>query len=173
MNSSLGRFATYDIWRNDISGEGKLVFNGDGALTLAGNNAYSGGTRVTGGTLEAASASAFGTGSVDLNGGAVIVNAGKAVAIGKNYTQRGDSTLEVVIGSNGQVGLQVQNTAKIESGVLHVKFAKGYQPIAGTSIQVISAGTMNGEFSDVVVDGWNAFSVFTPTGIAVELAEPM
>ncbi len=172
MDSSLGSFATYDQWRNDISGEGKLVFNGDGALTLAGDNSYSGGTRVTGGTLQAGSASAFGTGSLHVEGGSVVVDAGETLEIGNNFSLSGDSALAVTIASSDQTGLQVKNSAKVEGGSLHVKFAPGYRPIAGTSIRVISANKMEGAFTDVVVDGWNAFAVFTPTGIAVELAEP-
>ncbi|VFR18727.1 serine protease [plant metagenome] len=172
MDSSLGTFATYDIWRNDISGEGKLVFNGDGTLKLGGRNSYSGGTLINGGALEAASASALGSGSVQVNGGTLIVSAGAPLEVGNNYTQSAGAHLEVVIGADDQVGVQVKNTAKIEDGTLHVKFAPGYQPIAGTTLRIISAGRMEGDFSKVTVDNWNVLSVFTPTGISVDLAEP-
>ena len=47
----------------------KLVKTSSGRVVLSGNNTYGGGTSVKGGTLEAGSASAFGTGAVRLEGG--------------------------------------------------------------------------------------------------------
>jgi fibronectin-binding autotransporter adhesin len=52
-----------------ISGSGTLTMTGSGTLTLSGNNNYSGGTTITGGMLTAGSNTAFGTGSIALDGG--------------------------------------------------------------------------------------------------------
>ena len=49
--------------------EGSLTKFGEGALTLSGDNSFSGGTELRGGRLVAASAHAFGTGDVDVFGG--------------------------------------------------------------------------------------------------------
>ncbi|AZV93743.1 hypothetical protein CBF45_08415 [Bordetella sp. J329] len=172
MDKSLGSFAIYDIWRNDISGEGKLVFNGDGTLDLAGQNTYSGGTTINGGTLVASSPTALGNESVLLSSGTLRVEADAALEIGNNYIQQADSILEILISSPDQVGLTIANTAKIENGTLHVKFSPDYQPIAGTTIRILTAGKLEGEFSKVIVDNWNALTVFTPNGFSVDLAEP-
>ncbi len=54
--------------KNTLSGTGSLVKIGTGELTLNGDNDYSGGTTITGGTLIAASVNALGSGDIDNNG---------------------------------------------------------------------------------------------------------
>lgn len=49
-----------------ISGTGALVKNGGGAITLSGNNAYSGGTTISTGTIKIGDNNALGTGSLKL-----------------------------------------------------------------------------------------------------------
>lgn len=44
-------FNAYDVWSNDIGGNGQLVKNGSGVLALTGNNRFSGTTTVAGGSL--------------------------------------------------------------------------------------------------------------------------
>lgn len=64
-----GTTARTIIIDNPMAGSGKLVKTGDGILELRGNNSYSGGTTITGGTLKATHQNALGTGSVTVNGG--------------------------------------------------------------------------------------------------------
>ncbi len=54
--------------KNTLSGSGSLVKIGTGELTLIGDNDYSGGTTITGGTLIAASVNALGSGDIDNSG---------------------------------------------------------------------------------------------------------
>ncbi|EHZ8875871.1 fibronectin-binding autotransporter adhesin ShdA [Salmonella enterica] len=54
--------------KNTLSGTGSLVKIGTGELTLNGDNDYSGGTTITGGTLIAASVNALGSGDIDNSG---------------------------------------------------------------------------------------------------------
>jgi outer membrane autotransporter protein len=51
-----------------ISGSGSLSKTGSGTLILSGNNSYAGGTTVTGGLVNFATAGNFGTGAITLNG---------------------------------------------------------------------------------------------------------
>ncbi|EDV9994357.1 fibronectin-binding autotransporter adhesin ShdA [Salmonella enterica subsp. enterica] len=54
--------------KNTLSGSGSLVKTGTGELTLNGDNDYSGGTTISGGTLTADNADSLGTGAVANNG---------------------------------------------------------------------------------------------------------
>ncbi|EAP4499739.1 fibronectin-binding autotransporter adhesin ShdA [Salmonella enterica] len=53
---------------NTLSGSGSLVKTGTGELTLGGDNSYSGGTTITGGTLTADHADSLGSGDIDNSG---------------------------------------------------------------------------------------------------------
>ncbi|ELU9417337.1 fibronectin-binding autotransporter adhesin ShdA [Salmonella enterica] len=61
---------------NTLSGSGSLVKIGTGELTLSGDNSYSGGTTITGGTLIADNADSLGTGAV-ANSGVLQVGEGE------------------------------------------------------------------------------------------------
>ncbi|MEA9392129.1 autotransporter domain-containing protein [Acerihabitans sp. TG2] len=65
MRTELGGFNARDAWRNDISGSGGLVKQGTGELILSGDNTYTGGTAVEGGTLTGY-ALAFGSGTITI-----------------------------------------------------------------------------------------------------------
>jgi autotransporter-associated beta strand protein len=79
-------FCSFDRWRNDISGAGKLTKRGTGTLALTGANTYSGGTIVAAGTLRADSATAMGTGAVYVDGGTLATH-GTQVNVAGTYTQ--------------------------------------------------------------------------------------
>ncbi|CAR34076.1 fibronectin-binding autotransporter adhesin ShdA [Salmonella enterica subsp. enterica serovar Enteritidis] len=61
---------------NTLSGSGSLVKTGTGELTLSGDNSYSGGTTIIGGTLTADHADSLGTGAV-ANSGVLQVGEGE------------------------------------------------------------------------------------------------
>ncbi len=61
---------------NTLSGSGSLVKTGTGELTLSGDNSYSGGTTIIGGTLTADHADSLGTGAV-ANSGVLQVGGGE------------------------------------------------------------------------------------------------
>jgi outer membrane autotransporter protein len=63
MDASLGGYNASDSWTNDIGGAGGLVKTGTGSLLLTGQNSFSGGISLQGGTLAGA-ASSFGTGPI-------------------------------------------------------------------------------------------------------------
>jgi outer membrane autotransporter protein len=66
MDASLGGYNASDSWTNDISGAGGLIKTGTGTLLLTGQNSFSGGISLQGGTLAGA-ASSFGTGPITDN----------------------------------------------------------------------------------------------------------
>ncbi|AOI80488.1 phosphatase PAP2 family protein [Burkholderia sp. NRF60-BP8] len=171
MDASQGGFNAADLWRNDVAGAGKLTLQGSGTLTLAGNNGYTGGTQVNGGTLAAASTTAFGKGDVYVGpGGSVRIAAAAPVTIAARYTQLDNTTLELDIDGNGGGRLRVGGPLTIAGGTLHVKFVNGYAPKAGDTIALIDGAAAAAKFSTVTVDGFKATPVYTATGVSITLS---
>ncbi|KGC07054.1 MULTISPECIES: phosphatase PAP2 family protein [Burkholderia] len=171
MDASQGGFNAADLWRNDVAGAGKLTLQGSGTLTLAGNNGYTGGTQVNGGTLAAASTTAFGKGDVYVGpGGSVRIAAAAPVTIAARYTQLDNTTLELDIDGNGGGRLRVGGPLTIAGGTLHVKFVNGYAPKAGDTIALIDGAAAAAKFATVTVDGFKATPVYTATGVSITLS---
>jgi fibronectin-binding autotransporter adhesin len=65
---------------NDITGDGRLIKTGTSRVTIEGNNSYTGGTHIMGGSLRVADIARLGTGSilVDLNAALDLDIAGSA-----------------------------------------------------------------------------------------------
>lgn len=123
MEASKGHFNAASVWSNDISGPGMLTLAGDGTLTLAGNNSFAGGVLIEGGTLRAASNTAFGEGDVLIKAGAIAV---------------------------GDAGLTLKGALGIEGGVLVVDVSNA---AAGSEIVAVEADTMSGAFEQIVLEG--------------------
>jgi autotransporter-associated beta strand protein len=169
MDASQGGFNAADLWRNDISGTGKLTLQGSGTLALAGNNSWSGGAQVSGGVLQAQSLNAFGTGDVYLGAGGVTIAASSPVTVAGNYTQLAGTTLELDIDGTGAGRLRVGNQLTIAGGTLHVKLVNGYSPKSGDVVELIDGGGSMKQFTSVTVDGHKATPVYTGTGISVHI----
>lgn len=170
MDAARGGFHASDRWRNDISGSGKLVKRGTGALKLGGKNSWTGGAQIEAGTLEALSSSAFGSGDVHLAAGAsVISNAPAPLAVGGKYTQLRGATLELRLGAAQGGRLNVTGAATIGGGVLRIRFQDGVKPAVGDVLNVISAGSLQGTFESISVDGFSLTPTYTAKGLQLRL----
>ncbi|EIP4522945.1 autotransporter outer membrane beta-barrel domain-containing protein [Salmonella enterica] len=91
---------------NAISGSGNVVKSGDGTLTLAGSNTYTGGTLISGGTLVASNVEALGTGDVTDNATLALNTGGdfdNAISGSGKVEKSGDDAL-TLSGSNTYTG---------------------------------------------------------------------
>ncbi|MGE5866413.1 MAG: phosphatase PAP2 family protein, partial [Rhizobacter sp.] len=128
MDAAAGAFHAQDTWRNDIGGAGLLTKAGSGALRLAGANGYSGGTVLTGGTLQAASATSLGKGPVHVAGGTLVIEAASGVTVTGAYTQLPGSSLELTVTGANAPRLTIDGTATLAGGTLVVRFPAGQTP---------------------------------------------
>lgn len=153
---------------------GSLAKSGEGILVLSGNNSYSGGTEVFGGTLVGRSAMAFGSGDMTVHGGVLAGNAtimgdllneaghiapGEnsigALSVLGNFAQFQSGSLDLEIGAGGNDLLSVVGTAFL-GGTLQLSLLNGYTPGGAASFTLLSAGNFLGHFSSVNIVGLSA-----------------
>lgn len=143
---------------NNVTGGGKIVKTGNDELIVTGDNTYSGGTTITGGTLTADHADSLGTGDID-NSGVLQVGEGEL-----ENTLSGSGAL--VKTGTGELTLSGDNTysggTTIDDGVL---IAANVNALGGGDVD--NAGTLKldaeGEF--------NLANVTTQSGATTELAK--
>jgi outer membrane autotransporter protein len=159
--------ATFDTNGNNVSfatplgGTAAITKAGNGILTFATNNNYSGGTTVTGGLINFASAGSFGSGLITLNGGGLQWAAGSTADISSKLAPLGagggvfdtnGNTVTFATGLTGTGGL-----AKQGLGTLNLTgnntYTGGTAVLAGTlavngsiagNVAVGPAGTLGG-----------------------------
>ncbi len=120
-----------------ITGSGNLLQMGPGLLVLNATNTYSGGTNVTGGTLQLGSAAALGTGSLAANGG-VLDLAGYSITLPSFSGAAGTITNSNVSG-NGQSTLTVNQAATTTfSGAINDGAAMVALAVTGTGNLVLA-----------------------------------
>lgn len=151
MDASKGGFNEVDSWRNNISGVGALIKEGTGTLKLKGDNTYSGGTQIRGGTLEADSSTALGSGSVTNNGGILLENVTGIVSLNNEYKQSENSTLELSIGNKEDV-FEINDNATF-SGKLKLDFADNYIPDNNMTIITFKSNSQSSKFSTIETTG--------------------
>ncbi|WGD32043.1 autotransporter domain-containing protein [Ancylobacter sp. WKF20] len=193
MSSAAGGYSAFDVWANDIGGDGGLELVGDGALVLAGNASYTGGTTVSGGLLAvsgslvgavtiAPGASFYNAGTVTAVGGSLIVNNGALLndgTLASSVTSSGSfSNNGTVIGSvtsDGQYGGTGAITGNLDilAGTVAPGNSIGTVTVGGNVIiapgAVYAAEIGAGGSSDLIAAGGTA----TVTGARLELiAQP-
>ncbi|KFS75254.1 AIDA autotransporter [Salmonella enterica subsp. enterica serovar Bareilly str. CFSAN000235] len=130
---------------NTLSGSGSLVKTGTGELTLSGDNSYSGGTTIIGGTLTADHADSLGTGAV-ANSGVLQVGEGEL-----ENTLSGSGSL--VKTGTGELTLSGDNSysggTTIDDGVLIADHADslGTGAVANNGVLQVGEGELKNTLS--------------------------
>ncbi|MFJ5302978.1 phosphatase PAP2 family protein [Streptomyces sp. NPDC088350] len=169
LDAAAGGFGAADAWRNDIDGCGGLTKQGTGTLTLTGHNAYTGGTVLNAGALVAGSAHALGHGDVSVLGGTLRVS--ESVQIHGTYSQQ-SAALEVTLRSGHEPAVEVTRRAVLGKGsTLSLQFDAERPPAAGSTVRVLGAPTLRGQFDSITVnsDKLRAVPVYTAEGLSVRL----
>ncbi|OHI77200.1 AIDA autotransporter [Salmonella enterica] len=130
---------------NNVTGEGQIVKSGSDELIVTGDNTYSGGTTITGGTLTADHADSLGTGTI-ANSGVLQVGEGEL-----ENTLSGTGSL-VKIGT-GELTLNGDNDysggTTIDDGVLIADHADslGTGPLANNGVLQVGEGELKNTLS--------------------------
>ncbi|MCX5182019.1 phosphatase PAP2 family protein [Streptomyces sp. NBC_00268] len=172
MNAADGGFSAADAWRNDISGCGRLVKRGTGALTLTGDNAHTGGTVLEAGVLTAGSSTALGRGDVRVNGGTLRVSATSSVRVHGSYTQESGASLETTLRAGRVPALTVERRVVLgRDSALTLRLDADRPPVSGATIPVLRTSSLRGQFARVTVqaDGYRAVPVYSVDGLSVRL----
>ncbi|HBZ6171464.1 TPA: fibronectin-binding autotransporter adhesin ShdA [Salmonella enterica] len=143
-NSGVLKVGEGDL-ENTLSGSGSLVKTGTGELTLSGDNSYSGGTTITGGTLTADHADSLGSGDID-NSGVLKVGEGEL----KNTLSGSGSLVKT---GTGELTLSGDNTysggTTISGGTLTADHADslGTGAIANSGVLQVGEGELENTLS--------------------------
>lgn len=172
MNAADGGFSAADTWRNDISGCGRLVKRGTGALTLTGHNAHTGGTVLAEGVLTAGSSDALGCGDVRVDGGTLRVGAASSVRVRGSYTQASGASLEATLRAGRVPALTVERRVVLSrDSALTLRLDADRPPVPGTTVPVLRTSSLRGQFARITVeaDGYRAVPVYSVDGLSVRL----
>ncbi|EAA4371562.1 fibronectin-binding autotransporter adhesin ShdA [Salmonella enterica subsp. enterica] len=123
---------------NTLSGSGSLVKTGTGELTLGGDNSYSGGTTITGGTLTADHADSLGSGDIDNSG---VLKVGSGDIDNSGVLKVGEGDLENTLSGSGSL-------VKTGTGELTLSGNNTYS--GGTTI---TGGTLTADHADSLGTG--------------------
>lgn len=128
-----------------IDGLGIVTKAGTGMLTLSGDNTYSGGTIVTGGTLRAiANANALGSGSLTLAGGDLVLANNTGLNFGRPTTITADTTITTDRGSTNGIGV-THFLGSLSIGAHTLSIAAGPRVTSGTAGLTIGPTTLTAD----------------------------
>lgn len=147
VNNSAG---DYVLTGGTIAGAGSITKNGTSALTLSGANTYSGGTVLNQGTLNINTASAIGTGSLTINGGALGNSSGMDIALSTNNAQTWAANVNFTGATNYSLSF---GTGAVTLGTNPVVTVDDNPSVAGSTTLTVSGVIGNGAGNSITKAG--------------------
>jgi autotransporter-associated beta strand protein len=135
---------------NLITGNGRVIQNGTGALTLTAANSYSGGTTVNTGTLRVAANNALGSGGVLVDGGTAVLQVNSLASLANTVALQNGGVL-----TNAGT-INTTDPALADTGLLS---ADGSAGLAAVVVNVGGGAVIN---SGNIVGGTGAVGSRTP-----------
>lgn len=154
MDTAKGGLSASDIWLNDISGTGSLEKTGDGQLTLLGQNTWTNGTDLLGGTLIGNNGKSFGQGRIFNQANLVMNNAANETLSNQllgqgQFTKQGAGTLTYRGNGTDFIGqTNIQNgTLNLQSTLNGKTTVENQGRLTGNgqlqNLDVLSGGTLD------------------------------
>jgi len=141
----------------NISGNGTLMQQGAGILTLTGSNHFSGGTQINRGGIAINNGGALGSGGVSMAAGTQLVLGADGLALANAFSVNGTASIDVANGQSATLSGVIGNGAsagslqKTDSGTLALTGVNTY-----TGGTVISGGTLSVSSDDNLGAGMGA-----------------
>ncbi|MES2088562.1 MAG: autotransporter-associated beta strand repeat-containing protein, partial [Pseudomonadota bacterium] len=158
-----GGNATSTTYSGVLSGEGGLIKQGAGTLTLAGDNTYSGTTTVSAGTLQVGDAGASGR----LGSGAVVNNAALVFNRSDNHTVSNDISGSGSVTQSGTQTLSLTGTTTIGGAFASTGHWHTSQALTAGSVSSSGHATLGGNVTTTA--GGQTYSGTVTTTTAVSL----
>ncbi|EIQ1100944.1 fibronectin-binding autotransporter adhesin ShdA [Salmonella enterica] len=133
---------------NNVAGEGQIVKSGSDELIVTGDNNYSGGTTISGGTLTADHADSLGSGDID-NSGTLMLDANGAFKLA-NITTHSGATTALAAGST----LYASQLTQENGSTLSIDLGAATDDAMITADSVTLGGTLNISGIGNVTDSW-------------------
>ncbi|MHC1550511.1 autotransporter domain-containing protein [Phyllobacterium sp. K27] len=131
-----------------LTGNGRLVKTDNGTLILSGDNSYTGGTELRGGTLEIASDSAFGAAHSDIVFSGGVLSSTADLTSARNISITGSSNAAFVVSQDTKASFSGSITGMTDL----VKSGKGTLVLTGTNDYretIVREGTLIGNAGSI------------------------
>ncbi len=151
-NANLTSGSTADSqFEGNLIGNGSLIKDGTGKLTLTGNNSFSGGLDVRKGSVEVNTANSLGTGNITLNDNSQLILNG-SISVSNNLSVNGKGTVNSVSGTSSSlssVALAGNSSSFVKAGDGELILNNGITLNGGKLF--VNGGTLTSTANDIII----------------------
>ena len=146
----------------NMSGNGVLVQQGAGTLTLTGSNHFSGGTQINHGGIAISNGNALGSGRVNMAASTQLIFGADGLTLANNFSVKGTASIDVANGQGATLsgvignGTSAGSLQKIDGGTLALTGVNTYTGgtmISGGTLSVSSDNNLGASTGALVLNG--------------------